>query len=264
MQDSGFDNPQPVLTNADAPAFREQSRGRVQELLQAKLSDIRTAVQKKDGAGLRKFVTGADDDINRAVVGANPQENIFSTPDTAIMHAFGIPLWRKPKDIRRLETETTDALVDSFVSGQVDVERFGKGVYFQKVLLHKYKNGNGRVARGMRAVIGKSSDATALTSEETSQVLGIGREGVTQTGEHSYKINFNPDFERLVLGVAYFGLHKGLSQEQVIGDLKLNGTLPEEGLKALAQKLGTPSDQLKDEFVRFMVVDSDLEWCKFD
>lgn len=116
----------------------------------------------------------------------------------------------------------------------------------------------------MKQVIDKSNSEGKITEDDTKRVLGLGRESLTKTGEHSYKINLNPDFERLVLGVAYFGLEKGLTQEQVIDELKLNGALPEQGLQTLAQKLGTSKDKLKEEFIRFIVVDSDLSWCNFD
>jgi hypothetical protein len=237
FDNSGFDNPSPasVVRDIDAPAFREQSVVRVEDILQDKLIDLRGIMRQRDVVRLQSFVMDSADDINRAVVGANAQENIYSTSDTAIVHAFGIPIWKKPNDVSRLEHENLAAMTSRLMEGHMDAGRFGEGVYLQEVLLHKYKNSNGRIARGMKQVIDKSSSESQITEDDTKQVLGLGRESLTKTGEHSYKINFNPDFERLVLGVAHFALEKGLTQEQVIDELKLNGALPEDGLQALTQ-----------------------------
>jgi len=172
-------------------------------------------------------------------------------------------LWRKPAESSKLENENLVALTGGLVDGSIDRSRLAKGVYFLEVLLHKYKDGNGRVARALKTLVDKSGDTSELTEDDIKQILGIGRKGITQTGENKFQINFNSDFERLVLGVVYFGLHKGLSAEIVTKELKLNGALPEQGLELLAQKIGTPKDKLKEEFIRFMVVDSDLSWCNF-
>lgn len=142
--------------------------------------------------------------------------------------------------------------------------RYSKGTYLLEVLLHKYKNGNGRVARGMKMLFDKVDSGADLTDDEIKQVLGIGKQGVTQTGETTYKINFNPDFERLVLGVCYFALEKGIPQEEVIGQLKLNGMLPEQGLEKLAERLKTPLNKMREDYIKYMVVDSDLSWCNFE
>lgn len=257
------DNPISSPKDIDAPLFREQSLPRVQETLKYKLVEVKDVLQSKDKDRLKAFVSAAADDINRTIVDAGSQEDIYSTPDTAIVHSFGMTLWRKPEDINALEEKIADSLTSKLIEGQMDIDRFGKGLYFKEVLLHKYKNGNGRVARGMKLLVDKSSNDSTITEEDTSKMLGIGREGVSQTGEHTYRINVDPDFERLVLGVAYFGLEKGLTEEQVVKELKLNGSLPENGLQAVANKLGVPQEQIKNEFVHFMVVDSNLEWCNF-
>lgn len=254
----------PVGQNADSPAFREQSLPRVHSFLQGELQEVRIAVQGRDAQRLAGFILGRADDLNRVAMGAEEQDDISSTPDTAIMHAFGMAIWRKPTDTQRIEADNVNDLVSRWANDQTDMSMVAKGVYFSEVLLHKYKNGNGRVARGLKLLLDRANESFGITEDDTRQVLGIGRESLTQTGEHSFKINFNPDLERLVLGVAYFGLAKGLTQEQVIGEMRLNGTMPEEGLDALSKKLGVPKDRLKEEFIKFMVVDSELEWCDFD
>lgn len=266
---AGEDNfdAQPVVApkvNYDTPAFREQSLPRVQDTLRGQLSGLRGAMQSRNPEQIRDGLYRSADDIDRSMLDARPEENIYSTPDTAIVHAFGMPIWNKPTDTARLETQVLTDLATQFSNGQMDSERFGKGAYFLQVLLHKYKNGNGRTARAMKTLIEKAGNEGDVSENDTRGILGIGRESVTKTGETTYQINFNPDFERLVLGVAYFGLDKGLSQEEVIGKLKLNGSMPEQGLDALSQRLGTPKPQLKDDFIHFMTVRSDLEWCDFE
>lgn len=247
----------------DAPAFREQSLSRVQNTLKDQLLGLTNAMQARNSDQIRDALYGSADVIDRSMLDARPEEDISSTPDTAIVHAFGMTIWNKPTDTVRLETEVLTDLATRFSNGQMDTERFSKGAYFLQVLLHKYKNGNGRTARAMKTLIEKAGNSGEVSEDDTRGILGIGREGVTKTGETTYRINFNPDFERLVLGVAYFGLDKGLSQEEVIGELKLNGSMPEQGLDVLSQRLGTSKSQLKDDFIHFMTVRSDLEWCDF-
>lgn len=257
-----FDSPSLVGQDIDSSGFREASLPRVHRILQDRHGGIKSALQTRDSQQIQGFIARSADDINRVVVGSGEQDDIYSTPDTEIMHAFGLTIWRKPLDTQRLEAENLDKIVGQLSDGQMDIERLAKGVYFLEVLLHKYENGNGRVARGMKLLLDRSGEGE-ITEDDTRKVLGIGRESLTQTGEHSFKINFfNPDFERMVLGVAYFGLHKGLTQEQVV-ELKLNGTMPEEGLSALANKLNVPKETLKEDFIKFMVTDSDLSWCDF-
>lgn len=248
--------------DSNSPAFREASVPSVYAVLQEKSSSIRSILQNKDRQQLQETIIKTADDIDRIVVASGKQGDIYSTLNTAIVHALGLTVWRKPVDTQRVESENLEQIIDKLVNGQMDKSRFAKGVYLLEVLLHKYKDGNGRVARAMKLLLDKV-DGSDIGEDDTRKILGINRESHTQTGEHSFTINFNPDFERLVLGVAYFGLHKGLTQEQVT-QLKLNNALPEEGLRILSRKLGVEQERLKKEFIRFMVVDSDLEWCNFD
>lgn len=247
----------------DAPDFRNRSFSRVHTTLNGQLTDLTSALQSRNVDQIRDFITRSADNIDRSVLGVTDQEDISSTPDTAIVHAFGMPIWNKPLDSQRLESEMLTELTTRFTQGETDNERFAQGVYFLQVLLHKYKNGNGRTARSLKLLIERAGNNGAVSENDTRQVLGIGREGVTQTSETTYRINFNPDFERLILGVAYFGLEKGLTQDEIIGKLKLNGVLPEQGLEALSQRLMTPKPQLKTDFINFMVARSNLEWCDF-
>src|SRR3989338_7842899 len=143
-----FDSP--PIHNFDTPAFREHTFPKTQLLLQSKLTTLKGVLGLKDMAQLQGFVTQTTDEIDRTVMEANEKDDIYSTPDTAIMHALGIPIWRKPPDTGRLESEAVNTLTDRFSSGQMNMDRFAKGVYFLQVLLHKYKNGNGRVARSMK------------------------------------------------------------------------------------------------------------------
>jgi len=264
--EGGFDSHPTVQPKVDydAPDFRNNSVQRVHTTLSEQLTGLNSALQSKNPGEIRDFITRSADSIDRSVLGVTDQEDISSTPDTAIIHAFGMPIWNKPPDTQRLEAEILTDLATRFTQGELDNERFAQGVYFAQVLLHKYKNGNGRTARSLKLLIEKAGDNGAVSEDDTRTALGIGRQGVTQTGETSYRINFNPDFERMVLGVAYFGLEKGLTQDEIIGKLKLNGTLPEQGLDALSQRLMTPKPQLKTDFIRFMTVRSDLGWCNFN
>lgn len=249
----------------DAPDFRNASVSRVHSTLGEQLSGLRQTFQGKNPEQIRDFIIRSADNIDRSVLGATEQEDIASTPDTAIVHAFGMPIWNKPMDTARLESEMLTDLATRYSSGEMDTERFAQGVYFLQVLLHKYKNGNGRTARALKLLVEKAGNNDEVVSDDdTRTVLGIGREGVTKTSETTYRINFNPDFERLVLGVAYFGLDKGLTPDEVTGKLKLNGALPEQGLDALTQRLGTVKPELKEDFIRFMTVRSDLGWCDFN
>lgn len=260
--EGGFDSHSPQI-DYDAPDFRNRSLSRVNATLNEQLGGLTKVLQSRNVEQIRDFLTRSADTIDRSVLDVTEQDNISSTPDTAIVHAFGMPIWNKPPDTQRLESEVLTELVTQYTQGGMDNERFAQGIYFLQVLLHKYKNGNGRTARSLKMLIEKAGANGAISDDDTRVVLGIGRQGVTQTGETSYRINFNPDFERLVLGVAYFGLDKGLTQDEIIGKLKLNGTLPEQGLDALSQRLMTPKPQLKTDFIKFMTVRSDLGWCDF-
>lgn len=257
------DNP-PQINDIDSSVFREKSVPLVHSTLNTKLVEFRNIFETRDKRLLYSFLTQAPDDINRIVVGAKPGDPIDSGPERAIVHALGFPIWTKPPETERLETEILSSLVDRVVDGQMDVGRFAKGIYFLQVLLHKYDNGNGRVARGMKILVDKSSDTTEISEDETKKMLEVDRQALIQTGETRFKINVKPDFERMVLGMAYFGLAKGLSMDQVTREMQLNGSLPEEGLKKLAQALGVPQGKLKEEYIQFMVVDADLEWCDFE
>lgn len=247
----------------DAPDFRNSSIPRVHATLGEQLTGLTTALQSRNPQQIRDFITRSADSIGRSVLGATDQEDISSTPETAIVHAFGMPIWNKPSDTQKLESEVLTDLATRFTQGEMDSERFAKGVYFLQVLLHKYKNGNGRTARSLKLLIEHAGDNKTISEDDVRQVLGMDRQGVTQVSETGYRINFNPDFERLVLGVAYFGLEKGLTQDEIVVKLKLNGTLPEQGLDVLSQRLTTPKPQLKTDFIKFMAVRSDLEWCDF-
>ncbi len=248
----------------DAPDFRNASVGRVHTALGEQLTGLKQALQGRNPEQIRDSITRSADSIDRSVLGATEQEDIASTPYTAIVHAFGMPIWNKPTDTARLESEMLTDLATQFTRGEMDAERFAQGVYFLQVLLHKYKNGNGRTARALKLLVEKAgNEDITVSDDDTRAVLGIGREGATKTSETTYRINFNPDFERLVLGVAYFGLDKGLESDEVTGKLKLNGALPEQGLDALSQRLGTAKPEIKEDFIRFMTVRSDLGWCDF-
>jgi|GEM_PF-4763908 len=266
--EGGFDN-NPAgkkdKIDFDAPDFRDASVSRVSITLNEQLAKLRDVLQGKNPEQIKDFIIRSANSIDRSVLGATDQEDISSTSSTAILHATGIPIWNKPSDTEKLETEILADLATRFVSGQIDTERLGQGVYFLQVLLHKYKNGNGRTARALKFLLEKSNNNTEPTVSETDTkaILGIDREGVTQTGKTTYKINFNPDFERLVLGVAYFGLNKGLDIQEVTEKLRLNGEIPEQGLDTLARRLNTSMDHLKNEYIRFMAVGSDLSWCDF-
>ncbi|MCL5090844.1 MAG: hypothetical protein M1514_02420 [Patescibacteria group bacterium] len=246
----------------DTKKYREQSLSVVYSVLQEKFTELRR-IEKKNKEQIILFLKSSSDDINRAVVGASEQVDIYSSPDVAIVQAGNEILWKKPKNIVKLEEEILDALVTKWQTGDIDQTRLSQGVYFLETLLHKYKNGNGRVARSMKTIIDLRDKTTELTEDETRTVLAIERKVLIHRGGNLFEFSINPDFERLVLGVAYFGIHKGLSLEQVTEELKLNGKVPEKGLEALSSKIGIPTDQLKDEFVKFMVVDSNLDWCNF-
>jgi hypothetical protein len=253
-----------IRVDFDSQDFRNTSIDRVNNELSSQLSGLRQVLQERNPEQIRDFITRSADSIDRSVLGATQQEDIASTADTAIVHAFGMPIWNKPTDTAKLESEMLTDLATRFTSGEMDAERFAQGVYLLQVLLHKYKNGNGRTARALKLLVEKSvNEENTVNDNEVRTVLGIDREGVTKTSETNYQINFNPDFERLVLGIAYFGLEKGLEPDEVTGKLKLNGALPEQGLDALSQRLGIAKPVLKEYFIRFMVVQSDLGWCKF-
>lgn len=118
----GFDNPSPAsaVRDIDTPAFREQSISLAETILQNKLIDLRGIMQQRDAIRLQSFVIDSANDINRAVVGANAQEDIYSTPDIAIVHAFGIPIWKKPKDTSRLEQGNLATMTSRLMEGRMD------------------------------------------------------------------------------------------------------------------------------------------------
>lgn len=264
--EDNFDSilPQSIKLDRDSPDFRNKSLPRVTTLLQEQLAGYKVVLQAKNLLQMQSVLAESSDRINRAVVGVEAPQNIYSSPETAILHALGMVIWEKPKDTGRLEREILKDLATQFASGQIDIERLAKGVYFLEILLHKYENGNGRTARAMKLLVEKAGTNGGVGENDTRQVLGVDRQSLTQTGEHTFQINFNPDFERLVLGVAYFALDKGLPQDEIEERLKLNGTLPEQGLDVLSRRLGVQKTQLKDEFVHFMAVKSDLSWCNFE
>jgi hypothetical protein len=221
-------------------------------------------MQENDPSQIQNALACTSDEMNRTIMGVETPLNIYSDPETAIIQALRIVFWEKPKDVGRLEREILTDLTTQFTSEQIDIERFANGIYFLIVLLQKYENGNGRTARAMRLLVEKACTNGSIGDNDIKQVLGIDWKIATQTGEGSFQINFNPNLERLILGVAYFAINKGLSQDEVVGTLKLNGVLPEQGLDVLSKRLRVGKTQLKDEFVHFMTVESDLSWCDFE
>jgi hypothetical protein len=243
--------------------FRERSIMRLQAELGERLKKLKAILQTQDFNELTNFILQSAYFINHIVLNVDTQESISSTPDTAIVHDLGITIWLRPKDIGTIEFGVLSDLSETLEQGKIDLKRFAEGIYFLEVLTHKFKDGNGRVARSLKLLIDKGNEDSEILESDTKNVLGIGAEAITKTGENTFKINSNPDFERLVLGVAYFAMYKGLSEEEVSGNLKLNKLMPEKGLEQLALKLGIAPEQLKEEFIHFMAVDSDLKWCNF-
>ncbi len=246
----------------NSDSFKEYTIPKVTESLNGVLVNIEQVIKRGDSKNLADVLVAASKRLNRSVVDAHPDDLIYSTPETAVMHAVG-PIWVKPKNARSVEYTILNKLSERFLAGEIDRNRFANGVYFANVLLHKFREGNGRVARGLRAAVDKEGEG--FTKEEVKRILGIGREILTQTDKETFRINFKPDLNNLILGVAYFALEKkGLNIEEVTGKLKLNGLLPEEGLQTLAISLGQNKDEIKKEFIEYMVVYSGLEWCNFE
>lgn len=259
-----------IITDKDSIEFRRQT---LQESLRESnslITELHNLIEQQNFTQLSNFFSNASDRLARVMLNEQNLEGSYSTDDTVIQHALGMTLWKKPKDTLQLEDENLKHLEALMQSQEISQERLANGIYFLYVLLHKYMNTNGRVSRTLQMIVNKALNQDALEENEMENILGLNKEGVTQTGENTFRINVNPDFERLVLGVAYFGLHKGLTQDEVLKELKLNGDLPESGLSKLLEKLNSKPDakrmsleDLKSEFVRFMVADSDLDWCEF-
>jgi hypothetical protein len=258
---------QPEISKKDPDKieFREQTLATTQSEMQVIVIGLNEALTQKDYARVESIIIESSDRLARTMLQADTHENISSTDNTAIMHSLGMVLWKKPMDIEILEKENIHQLVQTAVrSNNIDYGRIANGIYFLYVLLHKYKNANGRTARALQLSLSKANEDSKVEENDVKKVLGINRETLTQMGKTRFKINFNPDFERLVLGIAYFGIHKGLTEEQVVDELKLNSKLPEDGLKDLSRKLQITEEKLKEEFIKFIVSESDLSWCDFN
>lgn len=251
------------VNDKDSQAFRESSIPRVNQLLGERLEELRGVLETKDSGQIADFFIRTADDLDRAVVGLGQNEDIASAENTVITHAFGLVFWKKPASGEELNEKVTKETTTAFTNGEIDKERLGKGLYFLTVLLHRYKNGNGRTARGLKALVDKTDSAEGFSEQEVKTILAVGRKGVIDKGEGKFSINFHPDFEKLVLGVCYFGLQKGLAMDRIIDQMGLNSKLPENGLELLAKELKVGIDQLKSEFIQFMAVDSALEWIYF-
>ncbi|MCB9813268.1 MAG: hypothetical protein H6772_02565 [Pseudomonadales bacterium] len=247
----------------DSKEFREESVLRMTETLQFTLKILKAFLSEGDIQGLVGIISGFDDLLNRKLLNIDKKTDIHSSKDTIIAFKVGLTVWKKPSKDQVIYNEIVRSLVDK-VFEDSDWDRFANGFYLMEILLHKYKNGNGRTARAIKLLCNKMGNQNSIINEkEVRTVLGLDSEGVSQAGENTFKINVHPDYQNLVLGVAYFGLHKGLSMDDVTNKLKLNSLMPEKSIELLSNKLGISIDNLKKDFINFMAIESDLSFCSF-
>ena len=256
-------NHQSERDHQDSKEFRESSIARVTELLNNSLKMLRIFKESGDTDHLLILIAGIDDLINRKMLNIGKETDIYPIEDTAIKFMIGVIVWKRPADVYRLFETATRELIKK-VSADNDWERLAKGLYFVEILLHKFSNGNGRTARALKLLCEKiGSGDTSISEQEVRTVLGLDLEAISKTGNTTYRFNTHPDLENFQLGVAYFALHKGLSYEQVTETLKINHQLPENGLESLAKHFHQSIQELKVEFIHFMAIDSDLDFCTF-
>jgi hypothetical protein len=254
----------------DTNEFRAESLPRVQATLEEQLQVLRTVLDNADPADLSEYLMHSSDVVARAVLGADQADDISALDGTGIrFDSLGstLPIWVKPNEVESLEQRVMDTLAKRYSNNEIDLARLASGAYFARVLLHSYVNANGRTARAQRMLMEKAANPEADVNEvETRQLLGVDAENVDVVNETTYRIKINPDLERLTLGVAYFALHCGIAYEDITDKLSLMTKLPERALTDLWQELqtGTPFNELKQAFIQFMVVDSDLSWAQFD
>ncbi len=253
------DPPKKHLDN-DSNEFRIKCLPNLHTQLETDLANLKTNLPRGQQA-IVKEIKSIDSSLGKVLL--DDEENAPASEDTVIRFALGIVIWCKPDDADQLFDDALVEMVDRLYEDH-DSERFAKGLYLLTVLTHRHKNGNGRRARSLKCLADKMTDDNSrINEEETKTILGIDRPGVVQTGETTFSINVHPDHENMTLGVCYFALSKGIPDTEVVDVLRLNQQMPEIGLTELSKKLGVSLSEIKADFVRYMAIDSELDFCKF-
>lgn len=260
----GYELSDPTI-HADSLLFRRASLPRVHSELQGQLATLTEVLRADDPQQLSAFLISSAANINSAVLGASDEQNGTSLQNVVLARLLGrsVVTWTKPTNADILEPYLTNGLAALYYDDQIDLSRLALGAYFIQSLLHRRDNGNGRTARAVKLVFEKIGDSeVAITEDETSSILGIEAMASTMTDIAAYPVELHPDVERLILGVAYFAVHKGLAP-YTAARMGLASKFPEEGLEDLSRELGVPRQHLTTEFIWFMTVESDLAWCGF-
>ncbi|HEV2403714.1 MAG TPA: hypothetical protein VGS08_05965 [Candidatus Saccharimonadales bacterium] len=266
VADKRPDPPQPEQTESpkvdyDSQEFRKQSLARVHTALEKQYDQLTRILAAHDSELLKDYLINGGDELIRAILGFSEEDEVHPPPDMRmVVYHLGVATWRQPVRDDELAEEIYGELASRYHSGQMDLARLAKGVYLTDVLLHRYRQGNGRMARARTLLIERAAGEQPIAETDTSDTLAIGRSPSIQIDEYTYRLTVQSDLERLILANCYFALHLGFDYGEVVGPLRLNSSLPEDGLNTLAQQLGVTPEKLKEDYIHFITVESDLHW----
>ena len=244
-----------LFQDNDSQESREETFQQVKSKVALLATQIKEIVNTKDREQTRTFILRMLEDLARIILRADINPDIYSTENTAIIHGLGSIIWRSPAPISidTIENYNINKLIDLFIiSDNVDYKKFAEGIYLLIVLLHKYRNGNGRLARIVSLISSKLSDNSDITDNETRNALGI----IDTTTTKPNSINLHSDFKRLLEGMYNFGLKKGFTEDEIDKVLKLHQRMPEESIQLLSDWFKEPLEITKEEFISFMVLES--------
>ncbi|HVA96783.1 MAG TPA: hypothetical protein VND99_03955 [Candidatus Acidoferrales bacterium] len=244
------------IAQTDAPLFREQSAPRVHAALVAVQRELTPALEERQPEQIRDLLISSSDTLARSILDASDDQDIdtLSSPELGIglrSVKSGKVSWARPEDPQGLETELVTELAVRFCNGDIDSIRLAKSVYLLQILNHKYINGNGRVARSLKAIIEKADNRTSVTTEDTKKLLGIEEDAGLSSSEE--------DSTRIIAGLGYFGEENNLmTYYEVMAFLKNNDSLIDPLISELSRRAGRDDTQMKKDFIRYMVLDSDI------
>lgn len=241
--------------------FRISRSSSVHAKLSEALIELRPLIQRNDPAAIRIFIVKYSDEIARTMLQAQPQYKIIRDTRSAIVHGLGYTIWKSPENPQQVENDIIDKLAKKFVGDKPDYARLAKGLYMLVIMVHKYSNANGRTARALYLLFTKALGEESISQDEIDEVLG------TEERPWDY---VRPDKNRFFTGLSVFAQQKGLPPTEIQSllyrspDDEFFKTFPkypeEDVLRHLSARLGVPVEKLREEFIRFLVLDSDLSW----
>jgi hypothetical protein len=245
-----------AFVQTDSPLFREQSVPRVRAALIGVQRSLTPALQERQPEQIRDILLSSSDILARAILDAGDDQDIetLSRPDLGIglrSIKSGKVTWTRPADSQGLVTELVTELATRFCSGDIDSTRLANSVYLMQILNHKYINGNGRVARSLKAVIEKAEGRISITAEDTKRLLGIEKAASSSNSEQ--------DSPRVIAGLGYFGEENSLmTYYEAMDYLRKNDSLIDPLLSEFSRRAGRDASQMKKDFIKYMVLNSDI------